>query len=294
MASLVLRHKLHLLASPLIARQCTLQQRLNMSQKKEHLELTADQYRDPGARPAQVVSISQLSTTVKGLTLQLEEKEAEGLHFQAGQWLDFFIPGEEKVGGFSMCSCPTDLTTKRTVDLAVKFSTWAPANWVHTQCKVGDWVTFRFGGDFYYPSGGLDDEHSLLLVAGGVGINPLYSIWLQAAHLARSGVGTSPGSVALLYSAADSGELIFSSSMDKVVEEMKQFSSKYFITKEGDKTRGVTGRICKKDLEDELSKRTGTRTICYLCGPPGMVEQVKVWLEELGVDKEDIRFELWW
>ena len=127
----------------------------------------------------------------------------------------------------------------------------------------------RFGGDFYYPSGGLDDEHSLLLVAGGVGINPLYSIWLEAAQLARSGVGTSPGSVALLYSAADSGELIFSSSMDQVVGEIKQFSTKYFITKEGDKTREVTGRISKSDLEEELSKRSGSRTSCYLCGPHG-------------------------
>ena len=127
--------------------------------------MTYCELQDPGASLAKVVSISQLSSTVKGLTLQLEEKEAQGLHFQAGQWLDFFIPGEEKVkvslcqanivatiniitcitqvGGFSMCSCPTDLTTKRTVDLAVKFSTWAPAYWVHTQCKVGDMVTFR-------------------------------------------------------------------------------------------------------------------------------------------------------
>eukprot|EP00092_Neocalanus_flemingeri_P030607 GFUD01033232.1.p1 GENE.GFUD01033232.1~~GFUD01033232.1.p1 ORF type:complete len:308 (-),score=113.65 GFUD01033232.1:61-984(-) len=275
-----------------------------MSHKKEHLDLTSDQYRDPGATPAQIVAIKQLSSTVKGLTLQVATKHAKDVQFQPGQWLDFFIPGEEKVGGFSMCSSPSDLTSRGTLDLAIKYSTWAPAFWVHTQCKVGDVVTFRFGGDFYYPAKGVEGDPSLLLIAGGVGINPLYSIWLQAEHLARSSnsspttpyttPSTTPASVSMLYSAATPAELLFSSNIDKAVQEMEKFSCKYFVTQEGDQTREVTGRICKEDLEKELKMRTGTRTICYLCGPPGMVEQMKGWLEELGVVKEDIKFELWW
>jgi len=273
-----------------------------MSHKKEHLELTSDQYRDPGATPAKVVAIKQLSSTVKGLTLQVDKKPEDNVQFQPGQWLDFFIAGEEKVGGFSMCSPPSDLTSGGTLDLAIKYSTWAPAFWVHTQCRVGDMVTFRFGGDFYYPARGLEGDHSLLLIAGGVGINPLYSIWLQAAHLARSDTNTtssavtttSPASVSLLYSAATPTELIFSSNIDQTVEQVKQFNCKYFVTQEGDQTQEVTGRITKENLEKELNSKTETRTICYLCGPPKMVDQMKVWLEELGVVKEDIKFELWW
>lgn len=285
--------------------------------RKEHLQLTSDQYRDPGATPAKVVAMRQLSSTVAGLTLQVDQAQAKHLKFQAGQWLDFFIPGEEKVGGFSMCSSPSDLACGGTVELAIKYSTWAPAFWVHTQCKVGDEVTFRFGGDFYYPASGVSGPHSLLLVAGGVGINPLYSIWLQAVdnskHITTSSSNTttsssnkstssksgtssnsSPTSVSLLYSAASPSELIFSDNINKTVEEMKHFSCKYFVTKKGDKTKEVTGRICKEDLEKELEKNKGLRTICYLCGPPGMVDQMKRWLEELGVVKEDIKFELWW
>merc|ERR1712013_295166 len=188
-------HKILFSSHKLAARQSVVQPLLKMSHKKEHLELTADQYRDPGASAAQVVSITQLSDTVKGLTLKLAENQETDLKFHAGQWLDFFISGEEKVGGFSMCSCPSDLSMKGTMDLAVKFSTWAPAHWIHTQCRVGDWITFRFGGNFYYPSSGFNDEHSLLLIAGGVGINPLYSIWQAAAHLVRTSSITSPSSV---------------------------------------------------------------------------------------------------
>jgi len=286
-------HKVLFSSHKLAARQ-SVQALLRMSHKKEHLELTADQYRDPGASAAKVVSITQLSDTVKGLTLQLEEKEETELKFHAGQWLDFFIPGEEKVGGFSMCSCPSDLSMKGTMDLAVKFSTWAPAHWVHTQCRVGDWITFRFGGDFYYPSSGIDGEHSLLLVAGGVGINPLYSIWQAAAHLARTSSTTSPTSVSMLYSAASKKELIFSDNIDQEVDELNQFTASYFITRESEDAKALSRRISKTDLQLELEKKSGSRTVCYLCGPPDMVDQMRFWLEELGVKKEDIKFELWW
>jgi len=286
-------HKVLFSSHKLAARQ-SVQALLRMSHKKEHLELTADQYRDPGASAAQVVSITQLSDTVKGLTLQLAKNQETELKFHAGQWLDFFIPGEEKVGGFSMCSCPSDLSMKGTMDLAVKFSTWAPAHWVHTQCRVGDWITFRFGGDFYYPSSGIDGEHSLLLVAGGVGINPLYSIWQAAAHLARTSSSSSPTSVSMLYSAASKKELIFSDKIDQEVEELKPFTASYFITRESEEAKALTRRISKTDLQLELEKKAGSRTVCYLCGPPGMVDQMRLWLEELGVKKEDIKFELWW
>jgi len=286
-------HKVLFSSHKLAARQ-SVQALLRMSHKKEHLELTADQYRDPGASAAQVVSITQLSDTVKGLTLQLAKNQETELKFHAGQWLDFFIPGEEKVGGFSMCSCPSDLSMKGTMDLAVKFSTWAPAHWVHTQCRVGDWITFRFGGDFYYPSSGIDGEHSLLLVAGGVGINPLYSIWQAAAHLARTCSTNSPTSVSMLYSAASKKELIFSDEIDREVEELKHFTTSYFITRESEDAKALSRRISKTDLQLELEKKAGSRTVCYLCGPPDMVDQMRLWLEELGVKKEDIKFELWW
>ena len=38
----------------------------------------------------------------------------------------------------------------------------------------------RFGEDFHYPPDSLEEPHNILLIGGGVGINPLLSIWLQA------------------------------------------------------------------------------------------------------------------
>jgi len=268
------------------------QQSRNMSERKDHLELTADQFRDPGVSPARVVFITNLSDTVKGLSLEVLDKSQ---NFHPGQWLDFFIPGEEKVGGFSMCSSPIQLESSKLLELAVKFSTWPPANWIHTKCKVDDVITFKFGGDFYYPRDGISDKHSLLLIAGGVGINPLYSIWNHTSQLLKSKASGAPQSVSLLYSATCTNELIFSSNITEIANNLTEMSCQYFITREEvTDFPNTSRRIDKTDLEKEIHKNSGSELICFICGPPSMVNQVNTWLKELGVSSNNIKFELWW
>lgn len=50
--------------------------------------------------------------------------------------VDVFIPGVEKVGGFSMCSSPGLLQREGVIELAVKYSTHPPAHWVHTKVTL--------------------------------------------------------------------------------------------------------------------------------------------------------------
>lgn len=47
--------------------------------------------------------------------------------------MDVFLPGVEKVGGFSMVSSPSHLKSNGELRLAVKYSTWPPAHWIHTK-----------------------------------------------------------------------------------------------------------------------------------------------------------------
>lgn len=70
------------------------------------------------------------------------------------------------------------------------------------------------GGDFFFDPTPSDPAVDLLLVAGGVGINPLYSILLHTAdllHLNRAAGGRdyNIGSVHLCYSAKSTQELLF-------------------------------------------------------------------------------------
>lgn len=74
---------------------------------------------------------------MRALQLHVENDSKEGreaFRFRAGQWVDFFVPGLDKVGGFSMVSTPEDLPVLR---LAVKKADFAPpARWVHHEAQV--------------------------------------------------------------------------------------------------------------------------------------------------------------
>lgn len=69
----------------------------------------------------------------------------------------------------------------------------------------------RVGGDFFFDPSPSDPSVDLLLVAGGVGINPLYSILLHTIDLlhASEGRGYNIGSAHLCYSAKNIQELLF-------------------------------------------------------------------------------------
>jgi len=77
---------------------------------------------------------------------------------------------------------------------------------------VGSQVQIRVGGDFFYDPV-TSRGHDLLLIAGGVGINPLLSILNHVADLCKGDNSLSAdirdSRVMLLYSAQTAEELIF-------------------------------------------------------------------------------------
>ncbi len=51
--------------------------------------------------------------------------------------MDFFIPGVDTVGGFSICSSPGLLQREGVIELAVKHTRHPPAHWIHTKVSEG-------------------------------------------------------------------------------------------------------------------------------------------------------------
>ena len=129
--------------------------------------------------------------------------------FLPGQWLDTFIPGLPKAGGFTITSAPSEARPSSHVspflELAVQKSSNPPAQWLSRPEEeiLGQKLVVRVGGSFTWPppnldAGGID---RLVLIAGGVGIkyvepsappnsctnersSPLISIF---SHLIRTG-----------------------------------------------------------------------------------------------------------
>ncbi|XP_061669798.1 oxidoreductase NAD-binding domain-containing protein 1 [Syngnathoides biaculeatus] len=279
---------------------CSIKRR-NMSFRRQmdHLERTALNQRQSAVYPAQVCGIMNESESVKRLRITAHPD----FNFKAGQWVDFFIPGVEKVGGFSMCSSPGLLQREGVVELAVKFANHPPARWVHTACALGSQVAMRVGGDFYFDPSPSDPAADLLLVAGGVGINPLYSILSHAADLlplgrASGGRGCNVGSVHLCYSAKTTEELLFKNPILRVCREFPdKLTCEFHVTQQSADIEPhlqpfvSRGRITQEELRTHVDPQ---RTLCYLCGPPPMIEAISKTLSALGLPQDRILFEKWW
>ena len=76
---------------------------------------------------------------------------------------------------------------------------------------MGSKVKLKVGGEFYYYSEVCEPKPDLLLIAGGVGINPLISTMRHAEDLNKGSRRFSDhfGRLQLLYSARSFDELIF-------------------------------------------------------------------------------------
>lgn len=269
---------------------------MSSKDKSDHLERTAEQQRDHAVYLARVTDMWHLSPTVKTLFLHVNTTAS----YKAGQWLDLMIPGLSKVGGFTMCTSPLQFDKTKILQLAVKYSEHPPTYWIHKQSKVGNEVSIRFGGDFVYDPQPDDPPRDVLLLGGGVGINPLYCIMNYIADLnkLKTPKQLSEGkrvNTLLLYSSSKTEELLFKYEMDELEKNNENIKCKYFVTREKPTQGNIKGhRINKTDLEDAFKFIKKEECLAYICGPVSMIETIEKLLQELGLKMNQIFVDRWW
>ncbi|XP_054017195.1 oxidoreductase NAD-binding domain-containing protein 1 isoform X2 [Dryobates pubescens] len=277
---------------------CTVNGTIKSKRKMDHLERTANNFRQEVISQAKVCGITKESETVKRLRLAVADKD---FTFKAGQWVDFFIPGLSVVGGFSICSSPGLLEREGVLELAVKHADHPPAQWIHTKCALDSEVALRVGGDFFFDPQPGDSPVKLVLIAGGVGINPLFSILLHIADLhgyqEGKGNGYKMGTVKLYYSAKKTSELLFKQDILGLMDAFPgKITCRFHITQQSSQIceelqpHVTEGRISEKDL----AKHVAEDTLWYICGPPPMIESVSTLLSSIGVPRDCVFFEKWW
>ncbi|XP_062984634.1 oxidoreductase NAD-binding domain-containing protein 1 [Elgaria multicarinata webbii] len=277
---------------------CTVNGKMKSKRKSDHLERTANDFRQEIISKAKVCGIISESETVRRLRLAVTDDQ---FTFKAGQWVDFFIPGVAVVGGFSICSSPGLLEQEGVLELAVKYTTHPPAHWIHTQCALDSEVALRVGGNFFFDPQPADSSSNLVLIAGGVGINPLFSILLHVADLHKAqdnkGTGYKMGMTNLFYCAKNTHELLFRKHILGLTNAFPgKIGCSFHVTQQSspicEKLQPYIkeGRLSGNDLEKYISKDT----LWYICGPPPMIESISKLLENLGVAQENIFFEKWW
>ncbi|KAF1913504.1 hypothetical protein BDU57DRAFT_455224 [Ampelomyces quisqualis] len=150
-----------------------------------HQERTATEPRENDVHTATVADVTLVNNRIKLFRFNL--RDAEGLNFRAGQWLDVFVPDVEKAGGFTITSSPrqalpqSDPQHKPYFELAIQKSpSNPPAAWLWQPIEEvkGKEINVRVGGSFMFPPPGVDVNKikRVIFIAGGVGINPMMSM----------------------------------------------------------------------------------------------------------------------
>jgi ferredoxin-NADP reductase len=122
------------------------------------------------------------------------------------------------------------------------------------------------------------------LIGGGTGIAPLRSMLWQAL------IESPSVRVAMLQSARTPGDLAYAAELRALAAEGR-IGLVETVTRDAEASwRGARGRIDASQLARVLA---GPDTLCYVCGPDSLVEDVPRLLGGLGVAPANIRTEHW-
>ena len=136
-------------------------------------------------------------------------------------------------------------------------------------------------GSFHLPAGPL--EQDLLFVAGGTGIAPLRA-------MLRDALDRGHARIALVYSARTADDFAYGDELRGLADSGRIRLWQTVTREPAEAWTGERGRIALHHLQ-ELVRHAPT--LCYVCGPHALVEDVPRLLSRAGVAPESIRVEDW-
>jgi ferredoxin-NADP reductase len=218
-------------------------------------------------------------------TLALQFEKPAGFEFIPGQAMDVTLlqPRETDAEGdtryFSIASAPHEdflMVATRLRDSA--FKRQLPDLRLGTEVRISE------------PSGSLrlhnKPERAAVFLAGGIGITPVRSILLRAAH------DKLPHRLYLFYANRRPEDAAFLDELTGLQKKNPNFTLVATMTGMEKSTRawsGETGRIGPALLAKHLGGAKSA--VYYVIGPPGMVKGARAMLNQTGIDDDDIRAE---
>ncbi len=226
---------------------------------------------------ATVLSISDLSPTIKGVRLQIDRP----MQFQAGQYINLQLPDIDGTRAFSIANSPNETGI---IELHIRHVQGGVATtYVHEQLSVGDELQLSgpYGQFFVRKS----DMQDVIFIAGGSGLSSPQSMILD---LLQSG---DTRTIYLFQGARDVAELYHRELFEDLV---KQYSNFRYIPalnapKADDEWTGFTGYVHEAVADYFEQRCTGHKA--YLCGPPPMIDAAISTLMQSRLFERDIHTE---
>jgi NAD(P)H-flavin reductase len=197
--------------------------------------------------------------------------------YDAGQAVLIAPHGDPRRVPYSIASAPEDARRDRMLELLVG------ADPSESPCFVpivGALVDVEGPlGAFTFPA--LPEVRRFLFIAGGTGIAPLRA-------MLRHALAASYDSIGVFYSARTPDDFAYAAEL-RALAEAGRIELRQTITRSttADWT-GVRGRLTRDTLADLVHD---TATLCFVCGPPSLVDEVPRLLEGMGIARTRIRIE---
>ncbi len=219
--------------------------------------------------------------TPRARIIHLDVHDA-AFEFLPGQAVWIGAHGQDQRKPYSIASCPADVTREGRIELLVGVDAAGEAG-PHLPLAPGTLVDIDGPvGRFTFPT--TPTESRFLFIAGGTGISPLRSMLRHSITVPHEAIG-------LMYSARLPEEFAYAEEFRRMADA-GTIELRMTVTRDagpGNWT-GTRGRITRDDLQPLVHDGD---TLCFVCGPPALVEEIPKLLQSLGVSRERVRTEEW-
>ena len=210
--------------------------------------------------PGTVSRIESLTPTIKGVWLKLDAPE--GMHFQAGQYVNLELPNGIGSRAFSVANAPQE---GGEIELNIRIVPGGRGTgYVHEQLKVGDRLTISgpYGRFFVKKSA----DVPVIFMAGGSGLSSPRSMILD---LLAEGFAKP---ITLIYGQRNREELYYHDEFLALAERHPNFKYVPALSHEpeGSDWQGFRGFVHEAAKEYFANDFRGHKA--YLCGPPLMID----------------------
>lgn len=222
------------------------------------------------------------------VSLDIPNELKEAFKFKHGQYLTFkrIENGEEFRRSYSICTSPLENEWKVAIKKVPhgKFSSFA-----NTALKAGEELEVMPPAGKFRTELNKEHEKSYLFFAAGSGITPVLSI-IKTVLLTEL-----KSTVTLIYGNRARNSIIFKEEIEALKDKyLSRFSVHHILSREHGDTELLFGRIDEQKARLILDKIIKPEQVdeCFVCGPEDMIHAVTQTLQEGGVDKKKIHFEL--
>ena len=226
---------------------------------------------------ATMTDLRKYSPTTVGFTIEIPDRKA--LTFLAGQYVNIAVPGTDVTRSYSFSSGPTD----DELTFLVKITPGgAMSTYLAERAAVGD--TFDITG----PNGSFflrEADRPALMLAGGTGLAPM----LAMLHTLRD--AGSQRKVHLILGVNTDDDVVELDQLRELQQALPNFTWDYCVVDPASAApnHGPEKAYVTHLIEDE--HLAGGDVAVYLCGPPPMVDAVRTFFDDKGIEPAGFFYE---